>query len=324
MQEMNRENSIDTELLDGLLAAHDGDMALLYLYSLRFGEIDMEDAARQLCRTMAELEAADEKLGRLQGYTASHTSEKPARKKSSHSTSLKRGTVKQEAVEPAEELPQYTAEEIARRSQGDPIFSGLQSECIKVIGHALSSADLKTLFGIYDYLALPPEVIMELLNYCASLFTEKYGTGRRPGMRAIEKEAYRWAKQEILTFEQAENYIRFQKERRTKIGSIKLSLGIKDRDLSKSEYKYMASWLDMGFDEEAISIAYDRTVTSTGGLKWPYMNTIITNWHKANIHSVEEINEKDGRRVKAPSAPPSRPAVPNINMDELRNAINKI
>ena len=33
---------------DRLLAAHDGDMALLYLYLLRHGSLDPEDAARTL------------------------------------------------------------------------------------------------------------------------------------------------------------------------------------------------------------------------------------------------------------------------------------
>ncbi len=324
MQERNTENIIDSALLDGLLAAHDGDMALLYLYELRFGDIDMEDAARQLCRTMSEIEAADEKLKRLQGYTVTAAPSKQKKERTALAGAQKQTTKKQEYIEPAEELPQYTTEEITRRSNGDPIFSGLQSECTKVIGHVLNGEDLKTLFGIYDYLSLPPEVIMELLNYCASVFDEKYGTGRRPSMRAIEKEAYRWAKQEILTFEQAEDYIRRQKERRTKLGSIKQLMGIKDRHLSKSETEYLNSWLDMGFEEEAISIAYDRTLITIGKFNWKYMNSILTNWHNASIHSVDEINARDGRRVKAPAAPASQSGTPDFNMDELRNAINKI
>ena len=321
MDKNRSENIIDGDFLEELLAAHEGNMALLYLYCLRFGELDREDAARQLCLTMGEVDAAEEKLRRIADYLGKAG---PERVKKDSPSPKKVSRKKSESAEPAGELPQYTAEEIARRSEGDIIFAGLQSECVKVIGHALSSSDIKTLFGIYDYLALPPEVIMELLNYCASVFTEKYGTGRRPGMRAIEKEAYRWAKKEILTFEQAETYIRHQKELRSKIGSLKTMLGIKDRVLSKSELKYMSSWLEMGFDEEAISIAYDRTVTSTGGLKWAYMNTILQNWHNANLHSPAEINERDGRRVKAPTPASPKTTAPSFNIEELKNAINKI
>ena len=322
MSEKNFENTISRQSLEALLAAHDGDVALLYLYILRNGRLDMDNAALVLCRTMAEIEAAAEKLQRMELYEKS-VSGGIRSSKSVPASASSRGTAQAEVLEPADELPQYTTEEIVRRSRDDGIFAGLMSECAKVIGHKLSSSDTKTLFGIYDYLSLPPEVIMELLNYCGALFKEKYGEGRRPSMRAIEKEAYRWAKKEILTFEQSEQYIRQQKERRTKMGSIKVLLGIKDRHLSKTEVSYISSWLDMGFDEEAISIAFDRTVTSTGGLKWAYMNTIMTNWHNANIHSAAEINEKDGRRAKQPSAGPvSQPD--SIDMDELRNAINRI
>jgi hypothetical protein len=53
---------------------------------------------------------------------------------------------------------------------------------------------MKLLFGMYDYLALPPEVILELLNFCVDRSREKYGPGRLPSMRAVEKEAYRLGK----------------------------------------------------------------------------------------------------------------------------------
>ena len=76
------------------------------------------------------------------------------------------------------------------------------------------------------------------------------------------------------------------------------------------------------FGEEAVAIAYDRTVTSTGSLKWPYMNTILKNWHEKGLHSAQEIEEKDTRRPRAASAK-SGGGKP-IKIDELRDIINKI
>ena len=122
------------------------------------------------------------------------------------------------------------------------------------------------LFGIYDYLALPAEVILELLNYCAETAREK-SPGKRPSPRSVEQEAYRWANREILTLEQAEEYIRRQKSLREASNRVKEALGIRGRELTPTETKYITSWLGMGFEQEAILIAYDRTVTSTGSLK---------------------------------------------------------
>lgn len=307
MQEKLTENFIAAA--DRLIAAHDGDAALLYIYMLRRGSGDMEQAARELCRTLRELQDAEEKLRRMGLLPLSRAPvgvQAPA-----------------PAPAPAESLPQYRAEDVARRSKEDGRFAVILDEAAKVIGRTLSGADMKLLFGIYDYLALPPEVIMELLNYCAELYEEKYGSSRRPSPRAIEKEAYVWANREIMTLEQAEEYISGQKQRRSSLSSLARSLGIKGREPSATELKYLASWLEMGFGQEAVAIAYDRTLTNTGALKWPYMDRILTRWHENGLHSPRDIEEKDSRRSPtAPKAPP--PPRQSIDLEKLRQAAKKI
>lgn len=179
----------DKSIAEALIAAHDGDVALLYIYLCCRGGEDLERAARELCRTMGEISAAWEKLqrmGLLPGERAFQDRPVPAPKPA-----------------PAEELPEYETEDLVRRSREDAGFSAIVTEAQKVLGHVISSSDLKRLFGIYDYLALPPEVILMLLNHCVSI-----SQGRRPSMRFIEKEAYVWANREIMSLEQAEEYIR--------------------------------------------------------------------------------------------------------------------
>ena len=48
-----------------IIAAHDGDVALLWLCLKSAPGTTVEDAARRLCRTRAEMEAALEKLQRM-------------------------------------------------------------------------------------------------------------------------------------------------------------------------------------------------------------------------------------------------------------------
>ena len=48
-----------------IIAAHDGDVALLWLCLKRNHDTGVEDAAGILCRTRAEVEAALEKLQRM-------------------------------------------------------------------------------------------------------------------------------------------------------------------------------------------------------------------------------------------------------------------
>lgn len=301
----NPQNLIPSQAADKLIAAHDGNVALLYIWLCRCGDFNADRAARELCLTLAEVNSAYEKLCRMELF---------ADKKSE--------TVQK--IQPAEELPEYTAEDIVSRSKTDSGFKAVLTEAQCKLGRVLSTADIKTLFGIYDYLSLPPEVIYMLLTYCIDSFAARYGSGRLPSMRSIEKEAYSWANKEILTLEQAEEYIKNAAERRSKAGQIKSMLGITGRQLTATEAKYVSSWIDMGFEADALAIAYDRTVTNTGALKWGYMNKIVSSWHEKGLHSPEEIEEKDSRTSSVKAANNHRSSVSNDELERLRSIYKKV
>ncbi len=314
MQGSNTGKIISAEALDRLVSAHDGDVALLYLHILRSGNADLELAAAALCRTMRQIREAEEKLRRMQMLPlspADASEEKPQPPAS-----------RREILPPPEETPQYTAEDLTRRSREDSAFSAVLAEAARVMGRNLSSNDMRVLFGIYDYLGLPAEVIIMLITNCAEQFAERFGSSRRPSAKAIEKLAYEWARQEIMTLEQAESYIAEQKARRGELGQIKILLNIYGRELTATEEKYIGSWLDMGFHEDAIAIAYDRTLTQTNALKWPYMNKILLSWHEMGLHTAKEIREKDTRRPAPRQKGQTEPAP--VDMDALRKIIDKI
>ena len=308
MSGQDRSNSISSAIADKLISAHDGDVALLYIYMARRGGHDLDAAARDLCRTMSEISAAAEKLQRM-GLMPDGAA--PAK-----------AAAKEEKLPPPDEIPQYRSEDIVRRCKENGEFAVVVAEAQTALTHTLSSVEMKTLFGIYDYLALPPEVIMMLINYCVARCREQSTPEhtRRPSMRSIEKEAYNWVHQEILTLDQAEEYIRRQRERRDALGRANAALGIHGRELTPTETKYISAWLDMGFDEDALAIGYDRTVTNTGALKWSYMNKIMQSWHEKGLHSAAEIESGDPRRRPQQSAAQGKA----IDMDELQSVLEKI
>ena len=270
----------------------------------RCGAFNAERAARELCLTLAEVNSAYEKLCRMELF---------AEKEVQKSIPL-----------PAEELPQYTTEDIVRRTDADPGFKAVLNEAQQKLGRVLSTSDIKTLFGIYDFLALPPDVIFMLLTYCIDTFAAKYGSGRLPSMRSIEKEAYSWANKEILTLEQAEEYIKNAAERRSKLGEVKSALGITGRQLTATEAKYVNSWLDMGFDCGTLAVAYDRTVTNTGALKWGYMNKIVTSWHEKGLHSIEDVEQNDTRPSAVKPTNRHSDKVTNDELERLRSIYKKV
>ena len=191
--------------------------------------------------------------------------------------------------------PEYTAGEIARRTRADRAFQGLLSETQRVLGHALSGTDMKTLYGIYDQLAMSPEVIMLLINHCAERLRRRYGEGRLPTLHAIQKEAFRWARLEILTLDRAEEYIASLDRREQEGEKVRAALQLTGRELSPTERKYLESWLSMGYGADALALAYDRTVVGTGKLTWAYMDKIVQSWYKKSLFTPEEIEKGDAR-----------------------------
>lgn len=297
-------NLISEAAADRLIAAHDGDLALLYLFICRSGGADLERAACELCRTLGEMEAAYEKLMRMglvsQGDSCA-VAPRPAPTRK---------------LLPEDEVPEYTAADVAARMQGDKAFAAVLREAEQIFGKRLSTPDLKKLFGIYDHYGLPAEVLMVLMHHCVEI-----SSGRLPTLRFMERQACIWANREIMSLEQAEEYIAFYKHRREDSGKVAEALGLGARKLSPTEDRYISAWLDMGFGVEAIELAYDRTVTNTGGLKWSYMNRILESWREKGLFDVAEIEEKDSRR-KASTAKSN--AEQPIDMDKLKAALDKI
>ncbi len=259
---------------DKLLASGDGTVTLLYLYALRSGDgFSPQSAAAALKRTEAEISKGLSALCDMGLF--------------------KTGEAKTTLPLTADELPEYTAQDIAARAGENSEFKAIVDETQRIMGHMLTGADLKILFGIYDFLHLPIEVIFLLINHCVEETHEHVGPGKYPSMRTIEKEAYSWYNREILTLERAEDFLLQKRARSGELCDIKRLLQINGRNFSSTERKFVESWMDMGFDLEAIALAYDKTIVKTGNLAWKYMDSILASWHSKNLHTAEEVTSGD-------------------------------
>ena len=264
---------------DRLIRAGSGEAALLYLYLLRRGGVFEADGVRKaLGWTAEQVRGAYQALANL-------------------------GLVDKEAdlaptptpPEP-DGPPDYTAADIARELEGNSPFPALVRELERRLGRVLSTADLKLLYTIYDYLALPAEVVLLLTTWCIEETERKYGPGRRPRMSQIRKEAFVWHRLGVDTPEAADAHVRTLSALRDREKSILPRLGIAGRLPVEAERKYISSWVEMGFDDDAIALAYERTVLKKGSLVWPYMNSILKSWHQKGLHTLQQIKEGDSTR----------------------------
>ena len=171
----------------------------------------------------------------------------------------------------------------------------------------VTANDLKVLYTLYDHLALPAEVICLLVNWCIEEMERKYGPGRRPRMSQIRREGFVWHRLGVDTPEAADAHLRHLTALAGRERSLLPRLGISGRAPVEGERKYIAAWVDLGFDDETICLAYERTVLKKGSLNWAYMNSILKSWHQKGLHTVEQVESGDSawRRAAGPAAPPA-------------------
>ena len=170
--------------------------------------------------------------------------------------------------------PVYTETDVTHALARTEDFPLLTGEVQRVLGRLLTTEELKILLVLRNYLGLPGEVVSLLVSYCKERMLRR-GINRNPSLRSIEKEAFLWAEKGIDTMEEAVAYIQTQNARYSRLGMLTRVLQIGGRSLTAAEERYAAAWLEMGFDQEAFQLAYEKTCLNTGGLKWAYMDKIL-------------------------------------------------
>lgn len=266
---------IEQRELHRLLSAANADAALLFLY-LRSGN-DPEKAAESLHLSESRLACADATLRQLGLWQPEEKKFIPG------------------------ERPAYSEQDVILAMETDRDFKALYADVQQRLGRSLNTEEMKIILGFVRYLNLPPDVISVLVCYCKERARQK-GSLRNPSLRTIEKEAYAWAERGIETMEQAAAYIQNQNMRASRMGKLMSLLQIRGRNLTPGEEKLANTWLEMGFGEDVMLLAYEKTCLNTGGFNWRYMNTILTRWHEAGLMTLEQIKNGDRKPAQPKGA----------------------
>lgn len=271
----------------GLLSRGDGDAALLYIALLRHnGTVMPRSLAGELRWDRGRIEAAENVLQELKLITPAEREPIPA---------------------PADEKPAYTPEDITHQLEESGEFRNLTAEVERKLGKRLSTPDVSTLLGLYDYLGLPADVIYLLVCHCTERLQRRYGEGRRPTLRQIEREGYSWARMGVDSQAEAVAYLKKYAARQGALPQYMKVLQLGDRVPSPGEEKYLNVWQEWGFPPEAVAEAYDKTMLKCHELKWNYLNGILKRWNEAGLHTLAEISAGDHPGGKQKTAAPEMP-----------------
>ncbi len=274
--------SMSAQAARRLVEAGDGDGALLYLALLECGGDEAKAAAslrwdgERLGRTLERLAA----LGLAQSRGDASVLQPPRPEDAP--------------------MPEYTRGEVNAALEREPDFKNLYREMERALGRVLTDSDLKSLYTLYDYLGLPPEVILPMTTHVIrEERRQRNSAGYVPRMARIQREGFRWKRLGVDTAERAEEFLRREEQVDRREWAILSAVGAKERRPAVGrEREFIAKWVEAGYSDELIRLAYERTVYQKGAMNWPYMNRILERWQQAGYRTPEQ--------VKAGDKPPQR------------------
>lgn len=142
---------------------------------------------------------------------------------------------------------------------------------------------------------------MSDLGFSLDLVITLYGTALSRGKsnpRYIEAIALDWARKGIHTAQEAEaEASSFNGTYKT----VSKALGIK-RDLAPAEKAIIDKWSAYQFSDAILEEACSRTVLQSGDINLNYTSTILADWHKKGVTTLNDINDCDRSYYRQKSA----------------------
>ncbi len=276
--------TLPAEAADKLLRSGQGDAALLYLALQRFGRgVTTEELEKALPISRLRIDAAEQVLQSLGLLPRPAREARPA---------------------PAQERPTYSSDDISALLQDNEGFRLLLPQVERQLGKKLRTPDLQILAGLYDDLGLPADVIYLLVCHCVERAERRWGEGRRPTLRQIEKEGYHWAQLGVYDQSAAAAYLKKWAQREEKSAAYMQALHLPQRQLVDAERRYITEWMEQGFPPETVALAYERTVFYKKDLNWRYLNGILRRWHESGWHTPQQVQRGEEKTAaKTPQKP---------------------
>ena len=182
----------------------------------------------------------------------------------------------------------YTLDEITAFRKDESI-SELFFIVETYIRHPLSESDVNTVLYWREELHFSNDLIVYLLEYCISK--------GHSSMRYLDKVAIGWHANNITTVEQAKEDAAIHSQ--AYYGVMK-ALGITGRSLVNSETAFIRKWTkEYAFDLALIQEACSRTISATHQPRFEYTDSILTSWHKNQVHTLDDVKRIDASYSKA-------------------------
>lgn len=168
------------------------------------------------------------------------------------------------------------------------------------LGTSFNPSELETLLYIYDKLGFSCDLMEYLLGVCV----EQHLTA----LARIEDMAAAWYEKGIKTVSEAKTTTA---SHRKNCLAVCKALGIDGRTLAESEQAFLLQWMhSYGFSLPFILEACNRTIQATGKPSFPYADSILKNWQRAGVQSMDDIAALDAAHQTAQMQKPVKKSRP--------------
>lgn len=176
-----------------------------------------------------------------------------------------------------------TKEQLAQFSE-DETIQELMFVAERYLGHQLSCEESRSILYWLDTLGFSQDMIDYLLEYCVAK--------NCPSIKYMNKIAMGWAKQGIQTLTEARESVFRNSEL---VHAIMRAYGICDRTLTDVELESVREWLHMGFSNELIVAACQKTMATVHKASFGYTNKILLGWKEQNVRTLNDVKLSDAK-----------------------------
>lgn len=164
--------------------------------------------------------------------------------------------------------------------------SGMLKDIGSLLARTLSPTEVETYIGWKKDFKFSPELILLLIEYCASK--------GKTNFRYIEKVAIAWHEMNIKTIDEAQNYIRKNEDKWGTYREILKFLGIRNTEIMKPQEEMFEKWTSTyNYSLDVIKKACDICFQRLNRADFKYIDGILSKWNKDNLRTLSEIEKKD-------------------------------
>ncbi len=184
----------------------------------------------------------------------------------------------------ADEAPFYTSADLATAADKNPDFKNLVSFAEQRLEKVMNQSELARLYSFLDYLKMPLDVVMLVIEDCASR--------DKKSLRYITKLLTVFQDEGIDTYDKAEEYFVRRKESVKYENKIRALFGLGTRKLTKAEEECVAAWrTKFCYGDDILELAFEKTADTAKNPSIKYMHKILESWHRAGVEKPEDTEK---------------------------------